>query len=290
MTTPLTLADWRVNEAAANEREQHLRSEIRALGGLVTGYSGGVDSTYLCVIAHQELGDRARAAIAVSPSLPHREWTDAVRMAAQHGFPVEILETEEHLRDGYIENSGNRCYHCKDELFIHLRRFADSQNISNIAFGAIIDDIGDHRPGAVAAREHGALAPLQNAGLNKREIRFLSRKLGIDSWSKPAMACLASRVQYGIPVTPELLAQIEEAENIIKDLGYADVRVRHHGAIARIELGATELPAFFVNGHHIHCGTAIKALGWDFVTIDALGYKSGSMNALLTHNEVDSHG
>ena len=285
VTTPLTLADWRVNEATAIEREQLLRKEIRTLGGLVTGYSGGVDSTYLCVIAHQELGDRARAAIAVSPSLPHREWTDAVRMAAQHGFPVDVPDTEEHLRAGYIENSGNRCYHCKDELFIHLRRFAESQSIPYIAFGAIMDDIGDHRPGAVAAREHGALAPLQNAGLNKREIRFLSRKLGIDAWSKPAMACLASRVQYGIPVTPELLARIEEAENIIKDLGYADVRVRHHGAIARIELGANELPTFFTNGHHVHCGTAIKALGWDFVTIDVLGYKSGSMNALLSRDE-----
>lgn len=290
MTTHLTLADWRVNEADAIARENSLRQQIRALGGLVTGYSGGVDSTYLCVIAHQELGERARAAIAVSPSLPHREWTDAVRMATEYGFPVDIVETEEHLREGYIENSGNRCYHCKDELFIHLRRFAETQGIEYIAFGAITDDIGDHRPGAVAAREHGALAPLQAAGLNKRTIRFLSRKLGIDSWSKPAMACLASRVQYGIPVTPDLLARIEEAENLIKDLGYTDVRIRHHGSIARIELGATELAAFFINGHHTHCGTAIKALGWDFVTVDALGYKSGSMNALLAQNEVDSNG
>ena len=277
----MTLADWRIDAPRALEHEENLRIYLRSLGGIVIGYSGGVDSTYLCVVAFQELGPQAKAAIAVSPSLPEREWTDAVRMAAEHGFPVEVLETKEHLREGYIANAGNRCYHCKDELFVHLRDFATRIGISNIAYGAIIDDLGDHRPGAIAANEHGAIAPLVTASLNKREIRFLSKRLGIDAWSKPAMACLASRVQYGIPVTPELLSRIEAAENILKDLGYSEVRVRHHGDIARVELGIAELPLFFSRNHFTSVGEALKAMGWQYITVDVLGYRTGSMNATL---------
>ena len=275
----ISLQSNRVDEALALSKEARLADQLRALGSLVIGYSGGVDSAYLAAVAVDVLGERAIAVIAVSPSYPAREHAQAVALAERIGIPLREVQTAEGDNPDYVANPVDRCYHCKDELFVHLRKVAEESGTTHIAYGAIADDRGDHRPGARAAREHGALAPLQEVDLSKAEIRFLSRRRSLATWDKPGMACLASRIPYGTPVTPELLRRLEAAENLLRDLGFVELRVRHHDTVARIEVAPAELARLVepTTAAAVHSG--LRALGWDFVAADLLGYRTGSLNA-----------
>ena len=240
---------------------------------------------FLAYVANQELGAKALAVIADSPSLPRRELAEALEVAAQFGFPVRIVQTAEFTNAEYLQNPQNRCYFCKSELFSELEPLAKAEGFAVIAYGENASDIGDFRPGAKAASEFQVRAPLKEAGLTKAEIRDYSAKLGLPTADKPQMACLSSRIPYGEAVSQEKLRMIEAAENSLRDLGFFDVRVRHHelktGQLARIELGAEELPRVFQNGASAKVVDACKAAGYTHATVDLEGYRRGSLNAAL---------
>lgn len=262
-------------------KEACLRAELRQLGRLLVAYSGGVDSAYLVWVAHKELGDNVLAIIADSPSMARTQLADAIAFAGEEAIPVEIISTSELDRPEYARNDGQRCFHCKDELFSVMEHLRAERNFDAIAYGVNLDDQGDFRPGQKAAHQHHVAAPLLQACLCKQEIRELARAAGLRIWDKPASACLSSRIEYGRPVTREALDVVERGEEAIRALGFRQFRVRHHGDIVRIEIARDELlraldPAMAANF------TAIfKALGFQFVTLDLEGFRSGSMNALL---------
>jgi pyridinium-3,5-biscarboxylic acid mononucleotide sulfurtransferase len=258
-----------------------LRALLRTMNGIVLGYSGGVDSAFLAKIAQEELGERAVAVVALSESYAARERDAALQLAEQIGIRLRTVETRELDNPNYAANPTNRCYYCKEELFRHLRRVADEIGIPHIAYGAIADDLGDHRPGATAANEYGARAPLQEVGLWKDEIRLLSRRLGLPTWDKPSLACLSSRIPYGTPVTPELLLRLDMAEAFLHDCGFRQVRVRHHETIARIEIEPAEFSKIAVGETAVRIVDKFKELGYTYVTLDLAGYRTGSMNAHL---------
>ena len=224
--------DKRVNkcelEAVSTDKLEQLRATLRAYGSCLVAYSGGVDSVFLARVAHDVLGPRALAVIADSPSLPRRELEEALEIAGKFQFPVRVVKTAEFENPDYLSNPANRCYFCKHELFEHLTPIARAEKFAVIAYGENASDVGDFRPGAQAAAEFQVRAPLKEAGLTKAEIRELSAQLGLPTADKPQMACLSSRIPYGEPVTPEKLAMIEAAEYVLRDLGFYDVRVRHH--------------------------------------------------------------
>ena len=261
---------------------QQLRDLLDSLGSCVVAYSGGVDSVFLAAVAHQVLGSRALAAIADSPSLPRRELAEALEIARVHGIPVEVVTTAEFNDDRYLANPGNRCYFCKHALFTELVPRARAGAFACIVYGENASDVGDHRPGAQAASEFRVRAPLKEVGLTKAEIRELSARLGLPTADKPQMACLSSRIPTGERVTPEKLRMVEEAEYLLRDLGFRDVRVRHHelasGHLARIEIGPTELTRFFVENHSQGVSERIRTLGYLYVTVDLAGYRRGSTN------------
>lgn len=237
---------------------------------------------FLARVARDVLGDRSLAAIADSPSLPRRELAEALALAQQFGFPVRTVQTNEFNNAEYLANPQNRCYFCKHELFTELAPLARELGFAVIAYGENASDSGDHRPGAQAAAEFQVRAPLKEAGLTKADIRALSAQLGLPTADKPQMACLSSRIPYGEPVTPEKLRMIEEAEYALKDLGFHDVRVRHHelklGHLARIEVGPGELTKFLTDGINTRVAEVLKALGYAHATLDLLGYRRGSAN------------
>ncbi len=283
MTTPL-LQLRPARRADADEAERKLdalRVYLRELGGIVIGYSGGVDSAFLAKVAQEELGERAIAMVALSESYPEREREAAVALATSIGIRLHTVSTRELDNPEYAANPTNRCYYCKDELFTHLRRVADELGITHIAYGAIADDLGDHRPGAQAAKEWGACAPLQEVMLWKAEIRLLSKKLNLPTWDKPSLACLSSRIPYGTPVTAELLHRLDKGEAFLHDQGLRQVRVRHHDTIARIEVDREEFPRILEPGVADAIVARFKELGYTYVSLDLAGYRSGSMNAAL---------
>jgi len=249
-------------------------------------YSGGVDSVLLAYVARQVLGEKCLAALADSPSLPRRELDEAVAIAGRFSIPLQIIRTEEFENPAYLSNPNNRCYFCKHELFTQLTPLARDGNFAVIAYGENASDVGDHRPGAQAAGLFQVRAPLKEAGLTKSEIRALSAEMGLPTADKPQMACLSSRVPYGEPVTPEKLRMIEEAEYVLRDLGFYDVRVRHHegaggvraAALARIEVGADEMPKLLVDGTFARVAEALRKIGYAHVTLDLQGYRRGSLN------------
>jgi uncharacterized protein len=249
---------------------------------LAVAFSGGVDSTLLLELAATALGkDRVVAVTARSESLPEAELAACRRIAAAIGTRLIEIRTHELDREGYVENSPQRCYHCKSELFETLdRELATLEGIAAVAYGATADDLaeGQHRPGTRAASERGVLRPLADAGLGKSEIRHLSRYYGLETWDKPQMACLASRIPYGQPVTAEKLSQVERAEAVLRGLGFRDVRVRHHGEWARIELGESELPRAVASPARETIARELRALGFKFVTLDLEGFRSGRLN------------
>jgi uncharacterized protein len=247
-----------------------------------------VDSAFLLKVAVDTLGDRALAVTARSDSYPERELQEATVLAASIGAKHLVVETHEMEHESYISNPSNRCYFCKTELWDTLSPLAAEGAIAALADGFNADDVGDYRPGAVAAREHGVRSPLLEAGLTKQEIRALSREMGLPTWDKPAMACLSSRVPYGERISREKLEQIDRAEQLLRELGYKQVRVRHHGDVARIELPPEDLPRFFSDGLAEPIARRIKELGFDYVALDLQGYRSGSMNEVLKLTLVPS--
>jgi uncharacterized protein len=256
-------------------------------GRTLVAYSGGVDSVFLAKVAHDVLGDDALAVIADSPSLPRRELEDALKIAEQFGFPVRVIKTNEMADANYTSNPSNRCYFCKTELFDHLTEIAKTEGWQTIVCGENASDVGDYRPGAVAAREYQVRAPLKETGLTKTEIRELSAKLGLPTADKPQMACLSSRIPYGEAVTEEALRMIEAAENVLRDAGFYEVRVRHHDMgnpklyMARIEVGSDELDRLLDESARESVTRALKKIGYAYVTLDLQGYRRGSTNEVL---------
>lgn len=239
-------------------------------------YSGGVDSALVMAVAHEQLGDRALACIGVSPSYPRREMQAAIKLADEWGIPYRLINTEEYLDPNYAANPNNRCYFCKSELHDQLKSIVAAEGWQVVLDGTNASDLGDHRPGITAARERNVRSPLVEVGITKPEIRALARHLGMPVWDKPAMACLSSRVPHGTAITPDLLRQIEAAEDVLVALGFAQFRVRHHDTIARIELPAEEFSRAIA--YHAEITARVKETGYRFVTLDLNGFRSGSLN------------
>jgi pyridinium-3,5-biscarboxylic acid mononucleotide sulfurtransferase len=259
-----------------------LDQHLRALGRTLVAYSGGVDSAFLAWAAHQALREDMLAVIADSPSLARAQLADATAFAGEQGIPLEIIVTDELDRPEYIRNDASRCFHCKDELFTTMEEFRARRGFDSIAYGVNLDDQGDFRPGQQAAAQHRVAAPLRQAGLTKQEIRELSRSAGLRIWDKPASACLSSRIEYGREVTREALGVVEQGEDALHELGFRQVRVRHHGDIVRIEIAREELTRALSSEMAAEFTRIFKALGFKFVTLDLEGFRSGSMNTLLS--------
>ena len=263
-----------------------LQATLRDLGSVMVAYSGGTDSAWLAYAAHQTLGNKMLAVIADSPSLPRAELAAALAFTAEHNIPTHILHTEELENPDYQRNDAQRCFHCKDELFTRMESERSARGYQHLAYGMNLDDRGDFRPGQQAAAQHHAVAPLVTAQLTKPEIRTLALQAGLKLWDKPASACLASRIEYGRPVTRENLSQVEQAEEALHNLGFSRVRVRHHGNLARIEIAREDLPRVLNLDTLDRITAALRPLGFLYVTLDTQGYRSGSMNDVLTISAI----
>ena len=258
------------------EKHAALLERLESLGSVLVAYSGGVDSTLLAVCAHAALGERCKAVLATSDTYPQSEVVGARDLAAELGLTLLEVETYELADPRFAENTPERCYWCKGELFGLLARVAEVHGLAYVADGNNADDLSDHRPGHRAAVELGVVSPLQDVGMTKAEIRQLARELGLPNWDKPSAACLASRVPYGTPITVELLARIEQAEARLRQLGIRQLRVRHHGPLARIEVEPGDFDLLM--SHRDAVVQHLRALGYTYVTLDLAGFRSGSLN------------
>lgn len=258
-----------------------LEERLAQLGRLMVAYSGGVDSAFLAATAHRVLGSRMIAVLADSPSLARRDFEQACAFARMHEIPLHIIATEELSRPEYRRNDSQRCFHCKDELFGAMEGLGLRLGFGNVAYGMNADDTRDFRPGQRAAKEHAVLAPLAEARLTKIEIRVLAKAAGFALWDRPAAPCLASRIEYGRAVTREVLEQVERAEESLRQLGFRELRVRHHGELARVEIARAELPRALTMEMLDSITAALKLAGFKFITLDCEGFRSGAMNVVL---------
>ena len=266
------------SQMADQAKLNRLRSILRDCQCVLIAYSGGVDSALVMAVAHGELRERALACIGVSPSYPQRELRDAIDLAQHIGVAVRLVQTQEHLDPRYLANGQDRCYFCKSELHERLSAIKNAEGWNVVADGVHLDDRSDHQHGMMAAAQRGVRAPLLEAGFDKNDVRQAARHLGLPVWDKPAMACLASRVPRGMGVSPELLAQIEKAEDLVASLGFRQFRVRHHGDVARVEIAADEMHSAFVQRQAILEG--IRKAGFRYVALDLDGFHSGSLTVL----------
>ena len=272
--------------ATTVSKRELLDTKIWALGRTLVAYSGGVDSAFLAWATYKALSSDMLAVIADSPSLARTHLAEAVAFAREQRIPLEVINTSELDRAEYIRNDASRCFHCKDELFTVMEAFRAAHGFDSIAYGVNVDDQGDFRPGQIAARQHRVAAPLLEAGLTKQEIRELAHESNLQVWDKPASACLSSRIEYGRPVTREVLNTVERGEDAIRALGFRQFRVRHHGEIVRLEIAGDELPRALSSSMAAEFTRIFKGLGFKFVTLDLEGFRSGSMNSLLPAEQL----
>ena len=262
-------------------REQRLRDLFREMESVLVAYSGGVDSSYVAFIANDELGERALCVTGESASVSQHQRAESDRVAAQFGFNREVINTDELADERYRANESNRCYFCKSELYGKLEPHARARGLNFVVDGSTTDDLGDYRPGRAAANEHGVRSPLIEVGMSKREVRELSRRVGLPTWDKPASPCLSSRIAYGTMVTIERLATVDQGEEILRALGFREFRVRHHDQLVRIEVAPSEMELALQRSIVDELAARFRDLGFKYVTLDLHGYRSGAMNEVL---------
>ena len=265
-----------------NEKYDVLKKYLASLESVAVAFSGGVDSTLLLKVAHDVLGDKAIAVTVSSPSIARREILEAESFCSENGITQEVLNLNELEIEGFSDNPPNRCYLCKHAIFSKILETARKRNLAHVAEGSNVDDLGDYRPGLKALQELCIKSPLREAGLTKAEIRELSRELGLPTWEKPSYACLASRFVYGEKITPEKLVMVEHAEELLRDLGFRQMRVRLHGTIARLEILPEEFSRIVQEEIRTKIYSLLKGLGFSYVTLDLRGYRTGSMNETLS--------
>jgi pyridinium-3,5-biscarboxylic acid mononucleotide sulfurtransferase len=264
------------------EKLKHLNKIFSEMESVVVAYSGGIDSTFLLKVAYDCLGDKSIGATAVSPSVPKAEIEEAKILAGEIGVKHVLLESYEMEDSNYTANTENRCYFCKTNAYDEILKFAETENIQFVLDGTNADDIDDFRPGRKAAKEKGVRSPLQETGFSKADIRELAKELGLPNWDKPAAACLSSRIPYGTPVTEENLSQVEQAEIVLKNMGFEQLRVRHHDKVARIEVELADFERIINQRENVV--QSLKSIGYKYITLDLSGFRSGSMNEVLQEN------
>jgi uncharacterized protein len=284
------LQEVNLPQAGAASKLRALEAQLSQLGNLMVAYSGGVDSAFLAAVAHRVLGPRMLAVLADSPSLARRDMEQACDFARAQQMPLRVIATQELERLEYQRNDANRCFHCKDELFSTMHALGSELGFTSIAYGMNVDDTRDFRPGQRAAKDHAVLAPLAEASLTKIEIRALAKAAGYPLWDRPAAPCLSSRVEYGRTVTREVLEQVERGEESLRALGFRELRVRHHGDLARVEIARTELARALTMEMLDAISAALKQAGYQYVTLDCAGFRSGSMNAILSVDVLTRRG